>query len=215
MLTPSRFTMARPTTGEPSKRLDDEWTGEHKELPFTRTGSTNFEEKEQYKAELDNSEDEHRPQQAPTAKGASAPTQPTPQERAEHELTHQPYIGAQSAYRAKEKDHHKAQQSRRPVIQCDFAYIKGLQDKTVVPIFTAHGSLRARQDTATAIPAKVPTELPMGLWPKHSNLEQHGLTVRSGGSIDHHPEGYSSRIWRQHAGETKASQPTAHNRKEA
>ena len=139
MLTSYRSTMARPTTGERFNRFDDEWTGEHKELSFTWTGSTNFEEKEQYKAELDNSEDEHRPQQALKAKGVKAPAQPTPQERAEHELTHLPYrswctICVQSKGR---QDHHKAQQSKQPVIQCDFAYIKGLQDKTVVPIFTA------------------------------------------------------------------------------
>ena len=138
-LTPYRSTLARPTTGERFNRLDDEWTGEHKELPVTWTGSTNFEEKEQYKAQLDNSEDEHRPQQALRAKGVQAPQQPTPQERAEHELTHLPYrswytICVQSKGR---QDHHKAQQSRHPVIQCDFAYIKGIQDKTVVPIFTA------------------------------------------------------------------------------
>ena len=68
-----------------------------------------------------------------------APQQPTPQERAEHELRHLPYrswctICVQSKGR---QDHHKAQQSRHPVIQCDFAYIKGIQDKTVLPIFTA------------------------------------------------------------------------------
>ena len=138
-LTAYRSTMARPTTGERHNRFEDEWTGEHRELPFQWTGSTNFEEKEQYKEVLDTDEDEHRPQQALKAKGVRAPTQPTPQERAEHELTHLPYRSwcptcVQSKGR---QDHHKTQQSRHPVIQCDFAYIKSNQDKTVVPIFTA------------------------------------------------------------------------------
>ena len=127
ILTPYRSTVAKATTGERFNRLDDEMTGEHEELPFTWTGSANFEEKEQYRAELDKGEDKHRPQQALQTNGVKEPTQPTPQERAEHELTHLPYRGwctifVQSKPR---QDHHKAQQSRHPVIQCDFAYIKG------------------------------------------------------------------------------------------
>lgn len=61
-----------------------------KDLPFTWTGSTNFEETEQYKETLDASEDEHRPQQSLRAKGVRTPIQPTPQEREENELTYLP-----------------------------------------------------------------------------------------------------------------------------
>ena len=87
---------------------------------------------EAYQEALDTSEDEHRPQEALRAKGVKAPVQPTPQERAEHELTHLQYRSwcttcAQSECR---HDHHKIQ-------QCDFAYIKGNQDKTTVAIFAA------------------------------------------------------------------------------
>ena len=102
-------------------------------------GSTNFEEKEQYNETLETSGDEHRPQQAHKAKAIKAPTQPTAQEREEHELTHLPYRSwcttcVQSKAR---QDHHKPQQSKQPAIQYDLAHIKGNQDKTVVPIFTA------------------------------------------------------------------------------
>ena len=110
-------------------------------LPFQWKGSTNFEEKEPYKETLDTSKDEQRPQQALSslAEGIKTPAQPTPQERAEHELTHLPYRNwhttcVQSKGR---QDHHRTQQSKQPVIQCDFVYIKGNQDKTVVPIFIA------------------------------------------------------------------------------
>ena len=90
-LTSYRSTMAKPTSGERSNRFEDDWTGPHRDLPFTWTGSTNFEEKEQYNETLETSGDEHRPQQAHKAKAIKAPTQPTAQEREEHELTHLPY----------------------------------------------------------------------------------------------------------------------------
>ena len=88
LLTPFRSTQAKTVTGERFNRFEDEWTGEHNDLPFQWKGSTNFEEKEET---LDTSKDEQRPQQALRAKGIKTPAQPTPQERAEHELTHLPY----------------------------------------------------------------------------------------------------------------------------
>ena len=45
--------MAKPTSGERFNRFEDDWTGPHRELPFTWTGSTNFEEKKQYNETLE------------------------------------------------------------------------------------------------------------------------------------------------------------------
>ena len=126
-LTPYGSTLAKSTSGERLNRFDDEWTEPRRDLQFTWTGFISFDEKEAYREALDTSEDEHRPQQALRAKAVKAPVQPTPQERAEHELTHLPSrswctLSLQSKGR---RDHHKTQQSRHLVIQCDFAYIKG------------------------------------------------------------------------------------------
>ena len=62
MLTTYRSTMAKPTPGERFNRFEGDWTGSHRELPFTWTGSANIEEKEQYNETLETSGDENRPQ---------------------------------------------------------------------------------------------------------------------------------------------------------
>ena len=64
---------------------------------------------------------------------------PTPQQIAEHSLTHLPYrnwcpICVQGKGR---QDNYKKQQSRQPVIQVDFAYIKSQQDPKTIPVLTA------------------------------------------------------------------------------
>ena len=103
------------------------------------TGSTNFEEETAYNEEYI-TEDEDIQQSALPAKGIKAPQQPTEQERKEHNLTHLPYrswcsICVESKARA--NNHPQQKTSKLPVVQCDFAYIKGIHDKQVIPVLTA------------------------------------------------------------------------------
>ena len=85
-----RLTMVNPTNGSRGKRVDDNWTAEPQpEEPTQWTGSTNFEEKAQYKKEVKSGDEEHQP--AIRAKAATTPYMPTPQEVQEHNLTHLPY----------------------------------------------------------------------------------------------------------------------------
>ena len=73
------------------------------------------------------------------SKRTTTTQQPTPQQIAEHNLTHLPYrnwcpICVQGKGR---QDNYKKQQSRQPVIQVDFAYIKSQQDPKTIPVLTA------------------------------------------------------------------------------
>ena len=77
--------------------------------------------------------------EAQQARGLRQPQQPTPQQIAEHNLTHLPYrnwcpICVQGKGR---QDNYKKQQSRQPIIQVDFAYIKSQQDTRTTPVLTA------------------------------------------------------------------------------
>ena len=84
-------------------------------------------------------EQQHEHHEAHRARGLRQPQQPTPQQIAEHSLTHLPYrnwcpICVQGKGR---QDNYKKQQSRQPVIQVDFAYIKSQQDPKTIPVLTA------------------------------------------------------------------------------
>ena len=116
----------KPTSGARGYRIDDDWTTKtYAKLNHEWIGSTNFEVGTSYKDEYYEDQEEEQ-QQATKAKGIKAPAQPTPQERAEHELTHLPYRSwcptcVQSKGRS---DNHPKQQSRSPVVQFDFCFFK-------------------------------------------------------------------------------------------
>ena len=92
----------------------------------------------EYIPENHDEEQQHEHHEAHRARGLRQPHQPTPQQIAEHNLTHLPYrnwcpICVQGKGR---QDIYKKQQSRQPVIQVDFAYIKSQQDPTTIPVLT-------------------------------------------------------------------------------
>jgi hypothetical protein len=140
-LLPERQTIIKPTHEEREFLYEDDWTKEGSKQ-WTRhwTGSSNFEEDISYKYEYFE-DDAQEAQQATKARAIPAPKQPTPQERMEHNLTHLPYrtwcpICTKSKGRA---DSHpqQQQQSKQPVVQADFTYMKAYGDKQVVPVLTA------------------------------------------------------------------------------
>ena len=135
-----RATFMYPQDGTRMTRFDDQWTSQARRMTDkTWTGSTNLEEQTTYKDEYI-TDDEDNQQAALPAKGIKAPQQPTEQERREPNLTHLPYrswcsICVESKGRA---NNHPTQKTRTvPVRQCDFAYIKGIHDKQVIPVLTA------------------------------------------------------------------------------
>ena len=121
-------------------RFDDQWTSQARRMTDkTWTGSTNLEEQTTYTDDYITDEEDNQ-QAALPAKGVKAPQQRTEQERREHNLTHLPYrsccsICVESKGRA--NNHPTQKTSTVPVIQCDFAYIKGIHDKQVIPVLTA------------------------------------------------------------------------------
>ena len=136
-LLPTRTTLVNPTNGSRGKRVDDNWTAEPQPEEATQwTGSTNFEEKAQYKEQLESDDEEHQP--AKGAKAATTPYMPTPQEVQEHNLTHLPYRNwCPMCVRGKGRTtNHPPQRSKRPVVQVDFAYIKAHNEKPT-PVLTA------------------------------------------------------------------------------
>eukprot|EP00435_Cladocopium_sp_Y103_P020287 s1005_g4.t4 len=137
-LLPTRTTIIHPTDGTRPRRVDDQWTTDPQPEEATLwTGSTNLEEKAEYKDQFESDDEEHQP--AVKAKAATTPYTPTPQEVQEHNLTHLPYrnwcpICVQGRGRA---TNHPTQKSKQPVIQVDFAYIKAHEDKEATPVLTA------------------------------------------------------------------------------
>ena len=153
-LLPSRMTIIKPLDGSRPRRIDDEWTTEpqpqHSQL---WTGSTNFEEKPSYKEQLE--EDEEDNQQAIRARATTMPKQPTEQEIIEHNLTHMPYrswcpICIQGRGRA---DAHPQRSSNRPIIQIDFAFLKGFENQYTTPVLTAI-DIETGLCSATLVPNK-------------------------------------------------------------
>jgi len=67
------------------------------------------------------------------------PTQPTPQEIQEHNITRMPYrIWCPIHVQAKGRQaNHPNQTSRQPILQVDFTYITSFGDKFPTPILTA------------------------------------------------------------------------------
>ena len=139
-LTSWRQTFVKPTHSNREYCINDEWQhGQDKALDTPWTGSTNFEEQAEYKERLDT--DNEDPQAAKPARGVTAPKQPTPRERAEHNLTHLPYrtwCPTCVASKGKADSHTTAKHtSKVPVIQVDFTYMKASAEKTATPILTA------------------------------------------------------------------------------
>ena len=90
-LLPDRTTFVTAANGNCPYRLDGDWTTKTKAtLNISGTGSTKFEEQTSYKDEYFTIEEDEQ-QQAVPAKGLKSPDQPTPQKRAEHNLTHLPF----------------------------------------------------------------------------------------------------------------------------
>ena len=139
-LGPARSTFVKPTNGNRAYRLEDDWTTKTKAtLNIPWTGSTNFEEQVSYKDEYFTVEEDEQ-QQAVPAKGLKSPDQPTPQERAEHNLTHLPFRSwcKQCIQNKSKSDAHRRQQrnSKAPVVQFDICYFKSLGEQKTTPILT-------------------------------------------------------------------------------
>ena len=140
-LEPHRTTITHNNFGEVSQRKDDWTVMGNAALPFQWKGTTRFTVKKDYEYIQENHDEEqqHEHHEAHRARGLRQPQQPTPQQIAEHNLTHLPYrnwcpICVQGKGR---QDNYKKQQSRQPVIQVDFAYIKSQQDPKTTPVLTA------------------------------------------------------------------------------
>ena len=111
-------------------------------LPFQSKGTTRFTVKKDYEYIQENHDEEqqHEHHEAHRARGLRQPQQPTPQQIAEHNLTHLPYRNwCPICVRGSKgrQDNYKKQQSRQPIIQVDFAYIKSQQDPKTIPVLTA------------------------------------------------------------------------------
>ena len=122
-----------------AKMTGQSWATQH--YHFNGKGTTRFTVKKDYEYIQENHDEEqqHEHHEAHRARGLRQPQQPTPQQIAEHNLTHLPYrnwcpICVQGKGR---QDNYKKQQSRQPVIQVDFAYIKSQQDPKTTPVLTA------------------------------------------------------------------------------
>ena len=137
-LLPSRMRIIKRLDGSRPRRIDDEWTTEPQPQHSQQwIGSTNFEEKPSYKEQLE--EDDEDNQQAIKARATSLRKQPTEQEIMEHNLTHMPYrswcpICVQGHGRS---DAHPQKSSSRPIIQIDFAFLKGFENQYPTPVLTA------------------------------------------------------------------------------
>ena len=98
-----------------------------------------FEEQVSYKDEYFTVEEDEQ-QQAVPAKGLKSPDQPTPQERAEHNLAHLPFRSwcKQCIQNKSKSDAHPRQKrnSKAPVVQFDFCYFKSLGEQKTTPILT-------------------------------------------------------------------------------
>ena len=137
-LTQQRRTLIRPIDGTRGHAVEVDWTTK-RQATFGKewTGSTNFEERPQFKDGFI-TEDIDEQQEARKAKGIPAPRQPTEQERMEHELTHLPYrswcpLCVQGKGRA---DNHPKQHSKTPVIQIDITYYKSIRETKTTPVLT-------------------------------------------------------------------------------
>ncbi len=127
------------------------------ELQYTWKGTTTFTLKDEFESTLEDvvappPEHPDKLQEARRARGRPQPTQ----EMEEHALTHMPYTSwCPICVKAKGKqDAYKQQQSKQPVIQIDFAYLKTPTDEQSLAALTAvdvqsqltmHGTCSTRQ----------------------------------------------------------------------
>ena len=173
-----RTTITNNNFGEVSQRKDD-WTAMgNATLPFQWKRTTRFTIKKDYEYIQENHDEgqEHARHEAHRARGLRQPQQPTPQQIAERNLTHLPYrnwcpICAQGQGR---QDNCKKQQSRQPVIQVDFAYIKSQQDPKTIPVLTAL-DVTTQLCMAAMVPDKPSLWTTWSTTYKHSSLsaEEH------------------------------------------
>ncbi len=135
---PYRTTHAIDIQTDEVSQIKDEWatTDMPAELQYTRKGTTTFTPKDEFESTLEDvvappPEHQDTLQEASKARGRPQPTQPTKQEMEEHALTHMPYRSWRPVcVEAKGKqDAYKQQQSKQPVIQIDFAYLKTSTDE--------------------------------------------------------------------------------------
>ena len=139
-LRPDRTTFVTPANGDRPNRVDDAWTTKTKAtLSIPWTGSTHFEGQTSYE-DKDYTMEEDEQQQAVPATGLRSPDQPTPQERAERNLTHLPFRSwcKQCVQNKSKSDAHPEQQrnSKAPVVQFDSCNFKSLGEQKTTPILT-------------------------------------------------------------------------------
>ena len=213
-LLPTRQAIVKPTSGARGYRIDDGWTTKtFAKLNQAWIGSTNFEVGQTYKDEyFEEQEEEQQP--AAKATGLKTPDQPTPQERAEHELTHLPFRSwcptcVQSKGRS---DNHPKQQSRSPVVQFDFCFFKALGENINTNPHRygcsnrhVHGSSGDQQASRLSTQHANHTSIPSGMWQSTSSTQQHRATNRSRRPSHSTPSRSSQQIWRQHQRQTGAS----------
>ena len=137
-----------PQDGLNMTRFDDQWTSQQRrQTDETWKGSTNFEEetgkrrgqketayKEEYSTDEEDTQQATKPEE-----GIKAAQQPTEQESRGHNLTHLPHRAlCPICFESKVKANNRPTQKTRklPVMQRDFAYIKGKHDKQVTPVST-------------------------------------------------------------------------------
>ena len=137
-LLPTRYTNIHSEHN--MRRIEDNWTTEPQPTrKEQRTGSTTFEESIGYSEDLLTEDD--TPQMATRAKAMTMtmPTQPTPQEIEEHNITHMPYRSwCPICVQAKGRQaNHPKQTSRQQIVKVDFTYITSFGVKFATPILKA------------------------------------------------------------------------------
>ena len=161
-LEPYRTTHAINIQTDEVSQIKDEWstTDMPAELQYTWKGTTTFTLKDEFETTLEDvvappPEHPDTLQEARRARGRPQPTQPTKQEMEEHALTHMPYRSwCPICVKAKGKqDAYKQQQSKQPVIQIDFAYLKTSEDEQSLAVLTAV-DVQSQLCMALAVPNK-------------------------------------------------------------
>ena len=165
-LEPYRTTHTIDIQTDEVSQIKDEWTTTDMpaELQYTWKGTTTFTLKDEIESTLEDvvappppppPEHQETLQEARRARGRPQPTQPTKQEMDEHSLTHMPYRSwCPICVRAKGKqDAYKQQQSKQPVIQIDFAYLKTSTDEQSLAVLAAV-DVQSQLCMALAVPNK-------------------------------------------------------------
>ena len=107
----------------------DNWRTDNanQEIPYEWTGRTVFYESQLFPSEMN--VDDMTTTEAVPAKGLAQPAEPTPTERATHNLTHLPYRSwCPLCVKAKAKqDAHRKLTDRQPVVQLDYAFLRTVE----------------------------------------------------------------------------------------